>query len=122
MSPDQTDVSLLSKKLLAESREKTAALLGAKPDEIVFTGSGSESDHIALIGTWESAAKWNSRKKRIVVTGVEHPAVRKTVKALEDKGADVAWVPPGPGGRFASSTVTGLSGNGQSERSSGSMG
>ncbi|MCE9581627.1 MAG: cysteine desulfurase [Planctomycetes bacterium] len=94
-----------AKKLLSESREKVAALLGAKPDEMVFTGSGTEADHIAILGTWETAARWNSKKKRIVVTGIEHPAVRKTVKKLEEGGADVAWVPPGPGGRVSAEAV-----------------
>ncbi|MEK7468500.1 MAG: cysteine desulfurase family protein [Planctomycetota bacterium] len=94
-----------AKKLLAESREKTASLIGAKPDEIVFTGSGSEADHLAILGTWETAARWNSKKKRIVVTGIEHPAVRKTVKKLEEGGADVAWVPPGPGGRVTPEAI-----------------
>ena len=94
-----------AKKLLAESREKTASLIGAKPDEIVFTGSGSEADHLAILGTWETAVRWNSKKKRIVVTGIEHPAVRKTVKKLEEAGVDVAWVPPGPGGRVSAEAV-----------------
>ncbi|MBI2922730.1 MAG: cysteine desulfurase [Planctomycetes bacterium] len=88
-----------ARKLLSESRERVARALGAAaPDEIVFTGSGSEADHLAILGTWESSVKWNSRKKRIVSTGIEHPAVRGTLKKLELAGAEVVFVPPGPGG------------------------
>jgi cysteine desulfurase len=94
-----------ARKLLSESRERAAAALGAVPDEIVFTGGGSEADHLAILGTWEAAQKWNSRKKRIVTTGVEHPAVRKTLKRLEAAGAEVVWVPPGPGGRVSAEAV-----------------
>jgi len=94
-----------AKKLLSESRERVAAALGASPDEIVFTGSGSEADHLAILGTWETALKWNSRKKRIVTTGIEHPAVRKTVKKLEAAGVEVVWVAPGPGGRLDPAAV-----------------
>ncbi|MCC6741299.1 MAG: cysteine desulfurase [Planctomycetia bacterium] len=94
-----------AKKLLAESREKTASLLGARASEIVFTGSGSEADHLAILGTWKTAQKWNSKKKRIVVSGIEHPAVTKTVKELEEGGADVAWVAPGTDGRVSAEAV-----------------
>lgn len=94
-----------AKKLLAESREKTASLLGARAPEIVFTGSGSEADHLAILGTWKTAQKWNSKKKRVVVSGIEHPAVAKTVKELEEGGAEVAWVAPGADGRVSAEAV-----------------
>jgi cysteine desulfurase len=94
-----------ARKLLSESRETIAAALGARPAEIVFTGSGSEADHLAILGVWETAGRWNSRKKRIVASGVEHPAVRRTLERLAKGGADVAWVAPGTGGRVDPAAV-----------------
>ena len=57
---------------LKNARIKVAALIGAAPDEIVFTSCGSESDSTAI---W-AALNSNPGKKHIVTTRVEHPAVK----------------------------------------------
>ncbi len=65
------------------AREKVAALLGARPEEIVFTGGGSEGDNLAIKGTVEALA---GKKRHIVTTRVEHPAVRVAFQHLEKQG------------------------------------
>lgn len=80
---------------IERAREQVANLLGAAdPGEIVFTSGGSESDNWAIQGTLASAPE----KRHIVTTVVEHEAVRNTLKALEQKGFEVTWLPVDPQG------------------------
>jgi cysteine desulfurase len=76
-------------KALTEAREQTAALLGAHPEEIVFTSCGTESDNTAIWAALESFPG----KRHIVTTRVEHPAVLNTVKFWEKKGYKVTYLP-----------------------------
>ncbi len=72
------------------AREKTAALIGCEPDEIVFTSSGSESNNQAIIGT----AVAHGVKRHIVTSQTEHPAVLKTCRYLEERlGYRVTYLP-----------------------------
>jgi len=78
-------------KLADEARAKVAAAIGAKPDEIVFTGGGSESDNMVLRG---AAAANRKKGKHIITSAVEHHAVLYTLKAMEREGvADVTVLP-----------------------------
>ncbi|MGE4504477.1 MAG: cysteine desulfurase NifS [Desulfovibrionaceae bacterium] len=70
---------------LAEARERTAALLGCEPREVLFTSCGTESDNTAL----HSALAAQPEKRHIITTRVEHPAVLSTCKALEKQGYEV---------------------------------
>jgi len=78
-----------AKKALEESRERIAGLIGADPEEIYFTGCGTESDNIALSGTLLKAP---SGKNGLVTTAVEHSAILKTAARLESIGIPVAYV------------------------------
>lgn len=72
--------SVEPKTAISEARESIAGLLGAEsPNEIVFTSGGTESDNWAIIGALEAAPG----KRHIVVTAVEHEAVRKLCTKLE---------------------------------------
>ncbi len=72
------------------AREKTAALIGCEPDEIVFTSSGSESNNQAITGT----ATAHGRKGHIVTSQTEHPAVLKTCNYLRERlGYRVTYLP-----------------------------
>ena len=75
---------------LIEAREKCAAAVGAKPEEIVFTSGGTESDNMAL----RQAAMLGmaSGKRRIVASAIEHPAVLNTCKSLELQGFEVRLI------------------------------
>jgi cysteine desulfurase len=72
----------------AKAREKVADLIGASPDEIVFTGCGTESDNAAIQGTLASYPE----KHHIISTRVEHPAVWTLCKHLEKRGYRVTML------------------------------
>jgi len=67
---------------IREGREQVAALLGAQPDEIIFTSCGTESDNAAI----RSALIAQSGKRHIVTSRVEHPAIRSLCADLAGRG------------------------------------
>jgi cysteine desulfurase len=82
---------------LRAAREKVAALIGAEPDEIIFTSCGSESDNTAVM----SALEVNPHKRHIITTRVEHPAVYNFCKHLARKGYRVTFLPVDNMGRLS---------------------
>lgn len=79
----------LAKNALEEAREHAAAMLGAaSPQEIVFTGSGTESDNLAVIG-----AALASSGKTVLVSPIEHKAVLKSAQSLEQFGYQISLLP-----------------------------
>lgn len=72
------------------ARELVAELIKATPDEIVFTGSGSESDNLAITQT---ARAFKHKGRHIITTSVEHKAVLETCRALEDEDFEVTYLP-----------------------------
>jgi cysteine desulfurase len=79
-----------AKEALEDSREKVAALLGARAEEIIFTSGGTESDNLALKGI---ARKNRKHGKHIITTQIEHPAILETCWALEKDGFEVTYLP-----------------------------
>lgn len=75
---------------LTSSRARIAKYLGATPDEIIFTGSGSEADNIAIRGV---ARAYKHRGKHIIASPIEHPAVKNTLKDLEEDGFEITTIP-----------------------------
>jgi cysteine desulfurase len=80
------------------ARGQVAALIGAHPDEIVFTSSGTESNHLALVGT-AHAARAAGRGTHIVTTTIEHPATQATSEQLTRAGFDITRLPVSHDGR-----------------------
>lgn len=76
---------------IEDARKKAAAALGAQPNEIYFTGCGSESDNWAIKGAAHKLAA--KGKKHIVTTVFEHHAVLHTCAALEKEGFEVTYLP-----------------------------
>ncbi len=76
-------------KYIREAREKVALLLGAEPEEIVFTSCGSESDNAAI----RSALELNPEKRHIVTTRVEHPAIKSLCGHLAGQGFRITEIP-----------------------------
>ena len=73
-----------AKAALDEARTHVATLLGADPSEIVFTGSGTEGDNIAIRGVAEALEA--TGRRHIIASSIEHEAVLNTVKALARRG------------------------------------
>ena len=68
-------------RAVTKAREKVAELVGARPDEIIFTSCGSESDNAAVLSALHATGK-----KHVVTTAVEHPAIRNLVPVLRKRG------------------------------------
>lgn len=81
---------------ITEAREKLADLLGAAPEEIIFTSCGTESDSTAI----QAAIHSNPGKKHIITTRVEHPAVKTMCEHLAKHGYRVTTVPVDRDGRL----------------------
>ena len=79
-----------AKEILEHSREVIGKSLGAKPKEIVFTGSGTESDNLAIIGVSEAYEK---KGNHIITSEIEHPAVHMPLKKIGRRGFNVTYVP-----------------------------
>lgn len=83
------------------ARRQVAAFLGAEPSEIVFCGSGTEADNLAVRGPFERRALDRQRGGHVVTTAVEHPAVLNSCSLLEQcHGARVTVLPVDRFGRI----------------------
>jgi len=86
------------------ARDSVAALLGAKPSEIVFTSGGTEADNLAIFGVVSAAIASRARaasaheRRHVITTAVEHHAVLNSCQALEAQGIDVTYVSVGSSG------------------------
>ena len=78
------------RKAVDEAREKVAALIGAQPQEVLFTGGGSEADNLAVKGT---AWARRDRGRHLITSAVEHHAVLDTMKWLGKNGFEVTVLP-----------------------------
>ena len=81
---------------IKKAREQVASLLGAEPEEIIFTSCGTESDSAAIY----SALNVCPKKKKIVMSKVEHPAILNLGKFFNEKGYLVSYVPVDKNGRI----------------------
>ena len=79
-----------AKKAIEEARQKLADLIGAKKEEIIFTGSGTESDNLAIKG---AAYRNRDKGNHIITSSIEHHAVLNTCKYLEKQGFRVTYLP-----------------------------
>jgi cysteine desulfurase len=86
------------------AREHVAALMGARPQEIIFTSGGTEADNHAIFGIAEAAAAYAGAPAtsgggaafsypHIITTAIEHEAVLNTCQALEKRGLSVTYLP-----------------------------
>lgn len=78
-----------AKEAIQVSREKIAGFIGAQPEEIFFTGCGTESNNIALIGHLSAVP---GGKNGLITTTVEHSAILKTAAKLEKDGIPVTYI------------------------------
>ncbi|MBZ0266872.1 cysteine desulfurase, partial [bacterium] len=83
---------------MEQARRQVAALVGARPRRIVFTGSGSEADNLAIKGI---AFARRDRGNHIVTSSIEHPAILKTGRFLERLGYRITVLPVDADGRVS---------------------
>jgi cysteine desulfurase len=85
-----------AKAAVDEARSQVAALIGAEAAEVIFTGSGTESDNFALRGAAEALEP--TGRRHLIASTIEHEAVLKTVAALARRGWRVTLLPVGASG------------------------
>ena len=102
-----------AKAVIDEARSEVAALIGADPGEVVFTGSGTEGDNLAIRGVAEAMEP--TGRKHLIASAIEHEAVLNTLKALNRRGWTTTLLPVDESGivspdalRSAMTDATGL--------------
>lgn len=83
-----------ARRVLEESREKIAGLLGASPDEVVFTSGGTEASNMAIFGFTQSSPG------KIALTAGEHPATTESCRVLVQRGWSLQNLAVDAGGRL----------------------
>ncbi|MDD5561553.1 MAG: cysteine desulfurase NifS [Candidatus Omnitrophica bacterium] len=78
-----------AKKAIEDSRKMLSEFIGAKPEEIVFTSGGTESDNFALLGTAYALEK---KGNHIITSAIEHHAITEPAKFLEKRGFKVTYL------------------------------
>ncbi|MBE6740142.1 MAG: cysteine desulfurase [Ruminococcaceae bacterium] len=84
-------------EIIEDSRKTVANFIGAKPDEIFFTGSGTEANNLAIFGCVNALKK---KGKKIVSTAIEHPSVLEALKKLKDDGYEIVLLSPNENGQI----------------------
>jgi cysteine desulfurase len=112
--------ALKAKKAIDKAREILAKFLNSKPDEIIFTSGGTESDNLAIFGVAKIAksqisnlksqndnlkSKIRNSKLHIITSQIEHPAVLNVCKQLEKEGFEVTYLPPDKNGIVSAKRV-----------------
>lgn len=90
-----------ARKLLEEARSRSADVLNVKKEQVFFTSGGTESDHIPLLSVLSSSAK----NGRIILSAVEHPALREQCAVLSRLGFDVVTVFPDKNGFITAQSI-----------------
>jgi cysteine desulfurase nifS len=91
-----------ARKGVEHARDQVAKALNALPEEIIFTGCGTESDNTVLFGVAERYAK---KGNHIITTNVEHHAILHTCEALEKRGIEVTYLPVDENGMVTAEQV-----------------
>lgn len=79
-----------AKAVIEQAREDIAHIINSQPEEIIFTGSGTESDNLAIIGV---ARAHKHQGNHIIISAVEHKAVIESARQLEKEGFDITILP-----------------------------
>lgn len=87
------DAGRAARRVVEESRELLAARLGARPSEVVLTAGGTEADNLAVKGVYWSRVAADPRRRRVLVSAVEHHAVLDPARWLAAQGAEVVLLP-----------------------------
>ncbi|MBN9618647.1 MAG: cysteine desulfurase [Actinobacteria bacterium] len=83
-----------ARRRVEEARERLAAAVGARPSEVVLTAGGTEADNLAVKGIYWARRDADPRRRRVIVSAVEHHAVLDAADWLAaHEGAEVTWLP-----------------------------
>ena len=85
-----------AKAALDDARSAVAELLGARPNDVIFTGSGTEADNLAIRGVAEASPA--AGRRHLIASAIEHEAVLNTLKALSKRGWTSTLLPVGAAG------------------------
>ncbi|GAA4592283.1 cysteine desulfurase [Actinoplanes octamycinicus] len=89
-----------ARRMVEESRERIAAVIGARPSEVIFTGGGTEADNLATKGVYWARRDADKGRRRVVASAVEHHAVLDAVDWLgRHEDAEVSYLPVDGAGR-----------------------
>lgn len=103
-NPSSThSVGKQARELFEAARTRAAKALGVKPDTIYFTSGGTESDQIPLLSVLAKPMKGT-----VLVSSIEHPAIREQSEALKNCGWNVVQIPADSDGRITPDTVISL--------------
>jgi cysteine desulfurase len=86
----------LAKERVSRARQEMASVLGAKPDEVIFTSGATESNNLAILGL--AAHGDLTGKRHIISSQIEHKAVLEPLQAMAGRGFEVTLLAPTPGG------------------------
>ena len=76
-----------------KARQQVAALIGARPTEVIFTSGGTEANNLAIRGLVESVGKPSGADVHIITSAIEHPSVTAVIEDLEKTGTSVTYLP-----------------------------
>ena len=89
-----------ARKVLEEARASCAKSLGVNSNQVIFTSGGTESDHIPLLSVLNSP-----KKGRIILSAIEHPALREECAMLKKQGFEVVSVNPDKNGFICADSI-----------------
>jgi cysteine desulfurase len=87
-----------AREAVEAAREQVAALVGARPPEVVFTASGTEGNNAVIFDAARRASNLGQFRGHLVISSIEHPSVREAAARLEKEGLEVTRVSPGDDG------------------------
>lgn len=97
-----SDLGSRTKRAMNEARSGVAGLINARPEEIVFTSGGTESNNLAILGTIYAKG---SKGSHIITSSIEHASVLQTCRHLEREGFRVSFLPVDSQGRVDPESV-----------------
>lgn len=83
-------IGQFAKDAVVKARHQVADLIGASPDEIIFTSGGTEANNMAILG---AAGAYQARGKHIITSAIEHPAVSEVCAHLATQGFQITTLP-----------------------------
>lgn len=97
-------------RALDDARRDIVRALGGgfRPSDVVFTSGGTESNNLAVLGLAEAARARSSRRKKVIVSSIEHDSVLDVRGALRDRGFEVVLAPVGRDGAVRPDALAGL--------------